>query len=234
MFQSDNLKNRHVYSIWFGSFAMSEIRKDCLLSILQNNGCANIHINYRSLAKWIHPDFPIHDIFPNLSPVHQSDYMRAYLLNVYGGGYTDIKRTNNDWSSFFEKLETCNAWGCGYSEISPEGVAPVGGSLELAMKKDYHKLIGFCAMIFKPQTPFTQEWMKRIHKLCDKKYDAAMQHPARHPLDQTGIQFPDGSLSNYPFAWTELGGNIFHPLVFATPERILQIDDIAPCFFNYR
>lgn len=227
-------KNRYVFSMWFGALQMSDDRSNCLASILQNNGCPNVHITYKTLIKWMHPDFPIHGIFPYLSPVHQSDYMRCYFMHVYGGGYTDIKKTVADWQPFFDALDQSDAWGCGYTEVSPHGVAAVGGELELAMKANYQRLIGFCSMIFKPQTPFTQHWLDAIHAIFNSKYELAKENPARHPLDRTGIQFADGTISSYPFQWTEIGGNIFHPLVYAYQDRLLHFNEIAPSFIQYR
>ncbi len=230
----NGFKNRFVFSMWFGAADMSSTRRDCLLSIIRNNGCPNVHITYKELIKWMHPDFPIHQIFLYLSPVHQSDYLRCYFLHVYGGGYTDIKKTSVDWQPAFEQLENSDAYGCGYTEISPQGVAPVGGEMELKMKSEYQKMIGYCSMIFKPRTPFTQKWMDRTHLLFNEKFEAAKNNPARHPLDRTGLMFTDGTVSTYPFRWTEIGGNIFHPLIYEHHDKIIHIDGIAPLFHGYR
>ena len=222
-----------VYSLWFGHSAMSPQRESALLSIFRVNNCANVHINTETFNSWIHPDLPLHPSFYYLSATHQSDYMRSYLMHVYGGGYTDIKNTVKNWRPYFDLLNSPNILGVGYTEIGPHGIAPVGGALELEMKKNYQNIIGFCAMIFKPQTAFTAEWHLSLNKILTEKYGLLKQNPARHPQDQLGAQFTDGTISAYPLKWTEIGGDIFHPLVYKYQAQILHAD-IAPSFVNYR
>ncbi len=231
---TNGVNEKIVFSMWFGKADMSSDRKNCLLSIVQNNQCHNEHITDDTLAYYLHPDYPLHPIFPYLSPVHQSDYLRCYMMHIYGGGYTDIKKTSHDWRGLFNKMSHSDMWVCGYTEIAPHGVAPVGGVLESEMKQNYQKLIGFCSFICKPNTPFTKAWLDGIHKVFDEKYEDAKTNPARHPLDRTGIKFGDNDISKYPLAWTEIGGNVFHPLVYQYQDKILHAVEIMPSFKEYR
>lgn len=222
-----------IYSAWMGPGPMSTNRSIALLSIITNTGCLHGHVNFLNLNNWIHPDYPIHPAFQYLSAVHQCDYLRCYLLHVYGGGYADIKNTSIDWSEYFDLLNQSDAFGLGYTEIGPHGVACVGGDLEVEMKENYQKIIGVCAMIFKPQTEFTTEWFGILNSLLDSKKDSLQQNPARHPQDRHGAEFTDGTVSSYPLAWTEVGGNIFHPLAYKFNKKILHAP-ISPSFSNYR
>lgn len=43
-----------------------------------------------------------------------------------------------------------------------------------------------------------------------------------------------GDNAGYPFRWTYLLGEIFHPLVYLLEDRILVDDSIRPEFVNYR
>jgi hypothetical protein len=225
--------NKIIYTGWMGPGSMSINRESALHSIYRNTCCPTALLTPENLGHWIRPEFPIHAAFPYLSAVHQCDYLRCYVLHVYGGGYTDIKHTEKNWSPFFDRLYTSDAFGIGYTEIGEQGIAKVGGNLEKEMKQNYEKIIGVCAMIFKPQTEFTHEWFTKLHDLLDKRLEILKSNPARHPQDRIGAEFTDGSISQYPFAWTEVGGDIFHPLAYKYHANILH-DDIAPSFSNYR
>jgi hypothetical protein len=227
------MKNPMIFSAWMGPGEMTANRESALLSLFRHTGCANAHVTRETVKDWIDPLFPIHPVFPYLSAVHQCDYLRCYLLHVHGGGYTDIKLTSKNWRPFFDMVEASPAYGAGYPEVGAHGVARVGGALEQEMQANYHKLVGVCALIFRPQTKFTSEWFALLNQLLDSKATAVIQNPARHPQDRLGAQFTDGSISAYPFAWTEVGGDIFHPLAFKHSEHIIQCD-MAPSFENYR
>lgn len=215
-----------------GPGLMSENRQAALLTLIRNSGCANAHITKETLQSWFHPAFPPHQTFRFLSAVHQCDYLRCYLMHVYGGGYADVKPTKTNWRPFFSELQESDHFGIGYTEVGPEGVARVGGALELSMQQNYQRLIGLCAMIFKPQTDFTERWYKTMHSLLDEKAEELASNPARHPQDHFGARFSDGYISRYPLKWTGVGGDIFHPLVFEFSGKILH-GEFAPQFSNY-
>lgn len=229
----NGFNNRYIFSGWMGPGEMSEAREKALLSLIRNTGCPNIHLTVNTLVSWRHPAFPFHPAFPYLSAVHQCDYLRCYSMHVYGGGYADVKHTIKNWNPFFNALATSNAFGAGYTEVGPQGVARVGGQLEEDMKANFNKIVGVCAIIFRPQTEFTTEWFARLNKLLDDRYETLKKNPAKHPQDRFGAQFTDGSTSEYPFAWTEVGGDIFHPLAYQYHEQIIQLD-MAPSFQGYR
>jgi hypothetical protein len=154
-------------------------------------------------------------------------------MHVYGGGYADVKHTTKNWRPFFDAVQESATFGIGYTEVGAHGVARVGGALEAEMQANYSKLIGLCAMIFKRQTIFTKEWYQILLQLLDRNLDLLTKNPARHPQDRYGASFTDGSVSTYPLAWTAVGGDIFHPLVYKYSDDI-QHGDIAPSFENYR
>ena len=212
---------------------MSVNRLNALLSITMNSGCSVHLITKNTISRWELPSEPFHPAFQYLSETHKSDYLRAYLMYHYGGGYTDIKPTIKDWSEAFKKLRKSRLYGLGYPEIGPHGVAPVGGEQEKILKENYIKLIGLCAFIFRPKTEFTLEWISKTHQLLDEKMPQLIENPAKHPQDQLGIRFQSGEISKYPLKWTELLGNIFHPIAYKYASMLLQ-EEIAPIFKNYR
>ena len=222
-----------VFSCWMGPGDMSEPRTKALLSMIENLGVPHAHLNRQTLANWIIPEFPIHPAFFYLSAVHQCDYLRCYLMHVYGGGYADIKPTQKNWFQYFVQLKNSDKFGVGYTEVGPQGVAEVGGELEAEMKLNFRELVGVCAIIFKPRSQFTYEWFDLLHDLLNRNYYSLVENPAKHPQDRFGAEFSDGSISKYPLAWTAVGGDIFHPLVYKYRGKFIHAD-IAPSFSNYR
>lgn len=231
----DDLKplNRVIFSCWTGANRMSSQRRSAFESLRRNSGIENVHITRATLARWIDPSLPLHSLFCNLSAVHQSDYLRCYLLHLHGGGYSDIKPTQKCWVPFFDALESSVCLGAGYTEIGPQGVAPVGGELEETLKANFDKLIGCCAMLFRPGSTFTTRWFQRLTEVMDSKAAELSRYPARHPFDRRGVRYANGKISKYPIKWTELMGDIFHPLVYEYRHRLLQLE-MAPLFKSYK
>jgi hypothetical protein len=222
-----------LYSAWMGPGPMSPQRQKALISIVSHCAVPFHFVSYQNINSWQHCDFPLHPAFKFLSAVHQCDYLRCYLLHLYGGGYTDIKPTTHNWNRFFELHALSNKIGAGYTEISSQSVANVGGSIEIEMKSNYQQLIGVCSLIMTPFSQFTQEWFTSVNNLLDRNLEALQLNPARHPQDQFGIQFENGEISKYPLKWTELGGDIFHQLVYKYHDQFLHLN-MAPSFFDYR
>lgn len=71
------------------------------------------------------PEAPLHKAFQYLSPVHKSDYLRAYFMHFYGGGYADIKHIHFNWFAYFEKLYNGpqDKYAIGYHEIFSYDIA---------------------------------------------------------------------------------------------------------------
>lgn len=132
-------------------------------------------------------------------------------MHFYGGGYSDIKRTNGSWVKCFEDLRAGDAWVCGYREMR-DGVAYIPG---MDIRGKWHDLIGNCAYICKAQTPLTTDWYNEMIALLDRKLDALKAHPARHPRDKK----EEGH--GYPIEWNEMLGRIFHKICYKHKEKLL-------------
>lgn len=226
-------KNKTIFCAWTGKNPMSANRRDALYSIFVNTGCPVVFVDHRSLKNWIKENNSFHPAYEFLSETHKADYLRVYLMHYYGGGYTDIKHTNKNWNSIFDEFYDSDKLCAGYTEIGPNGVAPVGGDLEAILRDNYTYLIGLCAFMFKARTPITREWIDRTHDLLDKKFNELSENPSSHAQDMFGAQLPNGNISKYPLKWTELLGDIFHPLVFNRRHDVLHLD-VAPSFSSYR
>jgi hypothetical protein len=228
----DARENRTLFCLWTGDEQMSDDRLRALWTIFRTTGCAVAFLNRDTLGDWVKPEHPLHPAWPYLSATHKADYLRCYLMHHYGGGYTDIKTTSQSWGTFFDQLAQSDKLALGYQELA-HGVAPVEGPLGDELRRSYADLIGLCAFIFRRGTPLTAAWLARTEALLDRKLPELRRHPAIHPLDRAGILLPDGTPSPYPLKWTELLGDIFHPLVHEFRGQILQAP-IQPSFIRYR
>ena len=231
--QVDGLYGNVVFCSWAGTNPMSPQRAECLLSIYANTLCPVMFLSASNMHHWEVEGSPFHEGFQFLSATQKADYIRCYMMHHFGGGHTDVKRTSKSWKPFFQLVrDSPYHYGLGYTEIGPQGVAPVGDPLESEMRQNYSKLIGNCAYIFKKKTEFTYEWFLQTHAMLDLNLEALRENPARHPQDHLDVTLPDGSVSKYPLPWLAFC-NIFHVLAYELRSRILHAD-IAPSFQDYR
>jgi len=214
-----------IFSFWTGNNEMSSQRKTAFALLKKNAGVEVVLITPENLNDYILPKYPLHPGFEHLSLVHRSDYLRCYFMHHYGGGYSDIKGTNNNWSQLFNLLSAKeDKWIVGYREIGERGVAPVPGALGLELKKYWHILIGNGAYIFKPSTPFTHEWYIELHNRLDGYLNSLQHNPGNVMGDNPG----------YPIPWTGILGDIFHPLCLKYFKRLIYSSRIKPILKGYR
>lgn len=216
-----------LYCFWTGSNPMSENRKKCLSS-LSKSGLEVCLITPSNLGEYL--KVKLHDGYKYLSETHKADYLRTYFMNFYGGGYSDIKYINNSWKDC-EKILTNNdnIWGIGYEEIGPGGVAEIPDNTELnsILHKEWYKLIGAGAYMFKPNTPLTKEWYGNMMSLMDKIYPQLVKYPSKSPQQLYTKEYP------YPLRWAQLLGEIFHPIVHKYFSHTLNILP-RPSFEDYK
>ena len=207
-----NWLNDHIIiGLWTGTNEMSESRRWHFEMLKQQCGCQFLLITADNLDQYLHPDHPLHPAYPYLSETHKSDYLRAYFMHFFGGGYCDIKMTRGDWNSHFEELiHSDDKWICGYQIIDRNHIACD------SVRDQYLSLIGVGAMICKPQTPITTQWYNSMVTLLDEKLEELKQNPSSFPQDRKDIG------SSYPLYWNEICGRIFHYVVS------LYIDNLLP------
>ncbi len=233
MNSSNDVLPRQIFCCWTGVNPMSVNRLNALISIVSHTHMPVAFLNAESYRQWELPNHRFHPGFEYLSATHKADYLRCYLMHHHGGGYTDLKLTYKAWPAIFDRLQASSAMGAGYTEVSPGGVAPVPGAMGQTLRENYQQLIGLCAFVFKKNTQFTAEWLGQTNDLLSTKFNELKDNPARHPQDILGFTLSPDEISRYPFGWTELLGNIFHPLVFHYRDQFLH-EDLAPIFRGYR
>lgn len=208
---------RVLYVCWTGDNPMSKVRRSCVRSLESTAGVAVVLVTPENVNEFAPSRHPAYDY---LSATHRADYLRAHLMHHRGGGYIDVKRTTGSWSSAFDDLESSKAWVNGYREERPEDVAQVGGEFGRMLQRRYHDLLGCGSMICKPETPFTTKWLDGVEAELDALLLSLIEHPAVDPADHFGT-FLDSGPSPYPVSWTQLLGNIYHPLCLEHVDRLL-------------
>lgn len=211
-----------IFIFWTDRNVLTENRKNSIENIKAKTGVSVILITVDNLSDWILKDYPIHPAYEFLSSVHKADYLRCYFMHHYGGGYSDIKLQTDSWVNSFKKLNNSGYSVClGYQEVNG-GVANIKNrKLYEEMNNEYHKLIGNGAYIFKPRNFFTLEWYNQLHEILNNKYEELKLNPASNTRDHKGFFLGD-RYSNYPLEWTEILGNIFHPLCYKYNCFVLQ------------
>jgi hypothetical protein len=213
--------NKNLFCFWTGDNLMPSNRI-VALKTLTNTELNIVYLNKNNLQNWIKNDCPLHKSYENLSAVHRADYLRVYFMHNYGGGYCDIKNINNSWLQAYNELNNNKEkFAVGYPEIGWKGVSRVGGFEYLNLLLNCDKLIGNCAYIFKPKTEFTTEWLDKTNELLDSLSSELIKFPASVPEDFKGKKI-DGTVSKYPLKWSQLLGDIFHPLCYKYRNKILK------------
>ena len=208
---------KNLYCFWTGHNEMSEHRRKCF-ETLKNSGFTVLLITEQNLSKFILPYAPIHPAYKYLSETHKADYLRVYFMHFYGGGYADIKNTSKSWIAAWNDINSnLSVYGNGYSEGGRYAIANVPDKqLNTILHDNWKLLIGNCCYIFRARTRFTSEWYTATIKVLDAKLEQLKRYPARKPQERYSNSYP------YPLMWTELLGQIFHPLCYKYRNRILH------------
>lgn len=230
----DGIEEKIIWSIWFGGIDnMSNDRKECLESIKQKNKnfilVDESNLNY--FCKKLNKSFDY------LSLTHKSDYIRCYLMNEFGGCYTDIKKTDFSYDDTFSVLNSVKNYGyigCGYRENSSNDIAL---TKEAQINKNrYYDFIGTSAFMFLKNTKFTNTWFDKVENILNLNEDNLKNFPGSyHPRATINGAHQDNTIEKkgYPFEWTEILGHIYHPLVYENKNKIIKILP-RPRTENYR
>ncbi|WP_426480012.1 capsular polysaccharide synthesis protein [Chryseobacterium sp. CBSDS_008] len=215
-----------IYCFWTGYNEMPQNRQRALESIYKKSAVRVKCITADMLDNYILPMYPLHKAYPYLSLVHKSDYLRSYFMYHYGGGYCDIKHINNSWKKSFHRLnKSNNHWIIGYRELGKRGVGNCSDkNFETHMKKHFFLLIGNGGYIFKKNTPFAKEWLEKVHDILDQQYDNLKMNPGNIM----------GNNNGYPLKWSQILGDVFHPLCLKYTAKLMYSKHLMPSFEDYR
>lgn len=212
------IENR-IFCFWTGTNQITERRLYGLEQIKINTECKVEFITPENILSWQLADYPFHPAYEFLSAVHKADYLRCYFMHHYGGGYCDIKPVYDSWRTAFELINNNKElWVVGCQESKPGDIANVDDKiLYNNMQKRYKDMVCTCAFICRPNTIFTTQWINSVNVILDSKYELLKKYlsPSPRAMHQED--------HNYALNWTEILGNIFHPLCYKYLNRISNI-----------
>jgi hypothetical protein len=214
----DGLQSRTIFCFWTGDNPMSEARTASLKQMAEITGCTVQLITKDNLKDWEVEEDPIHLAYEFLSAVHRADYLRAYFMCHYGGGYSDVKKPTGSWKKAFDVLTRYETlWVVGYPEADEGCIACIDDKgLYKKMQSVYWRMVGNGSYVCRKGSPLVNEWLTQVHTLLDEKLPMLHAYPAPHPRAHSQED------PRYALQWTELCGHIFHPLVYT------YIDHVAP------
>jgi hypothetical protein len=157
-------KQNKVYLFWPNDEPFPKERTFAFDDLIQNVGGEIVFVTFKNIDKYILQEYPLHNAYKYLSSAHKSDYLGAYFMHHFGGGYSDILKTSGSWMPCHSQLATSDKWICGYKE---------------------NTTIGKSAFICKSKTPFTSEWLQSLNSMLDSKLDSFKNtYPVQFEFDQ--------------------------------------------------
>ncbi len=222
-----------IFGFWTGDNPMNANRERGWASF-GVTGLEPTLITPATLERWVEPGRPLHPAYEFLSPVHRSDYLRAYFMHIHGGGYADIKPQTGSW---LEPVKRVNSnrflWGAGYREVRGGSVwlekAPILGrhhilghcvprvaasAATLVMRAARPLLMGNCAYAFKPGSPLTRAWLYEVERRLTVLLPTLRQSPADN------VRARLGDANGYPIAWSAIHGDVLQPLALRHWARL--------------
>lgn len=229
-----------IYCFWTGDNELTENRKRSLEALKSKIKYPVCLVTKDNLQDYILPDYPLHPAYEYLSFVHRSDYLRAYFMHHYGGGYADVKTPLNDWNGIFKHLENPYVWLIGFSE--PYGLAVATPKFKInpsdykALSFDmikYFRYISWAgSFVCRPYTNFTYEWMYRLHQILDQESEQLKNNPGKiHGWEDERYTFY-GHVGSA--GYTAILAQIFHPLCLKYHKHIKFDERILLSFKDYR
>lgn len=214
-----------IYTIWLGP-PMSARRRDSLDGLRQANPSLDVRlITEDDLDQYLLPEHPLHPTFPHMSVVHQSDYIRLYLMHFHGGGYSDLKPARRSWQPSFDRMSDPQILVTAYREVSTAYVGAAPRQLGVDLRRHYRQLAGPSAFIMRPRSVFTASFYREFLRRLDY-YDPAFRlSPVSDPYELP---------ASYPLWWGELMGDILHALSLRYHDRVFFDEDIRPILHDYR
>lgn len=216
---------RRVFTIWAGDNELTPNRRRSLEAMRETIGVPVVLITPDTMLDWVVDGHPLHPALEHLSLVHRSDYLRAYLLHHHGGGYLDLKTPTVSWNPAFERFAADpSAWIASYPEARAQDPARLPGQLGRDIALNFPRLAGSGAILARPHSPFTAEWLRELHRRLDYLAPQLAEFPG-------GVR---GEVVGYPVSWTDLMGKIYHPLQLKHLAHIRQDASLLPQLTDYQ
>lgn len=201
-----------LFAAWMGDNDLTPARRTALESLQEANpDLPLVLVTQDDLDDYIVDGAPLHPAFRDLSAMHRSDYIRAYLMHHHGGAYVDLKIMRQPWSPVFDRLNsTPDVWAAGPPEVNSWNASPAKGPLGKEQKRNFPRMAFQAAFAFKPGSSWTSEWLAEVDRRMDYFQRLLADHPAVDPYGHRG---------GYPVPWSSLMGQVFSPLALKYAHR---------------
>jgi hypothetical protein len=205
-----------IWTFWTGNNPLTENRKSSLENLKRVTKAEVILVTPENLTKYIKADSPLHAAYEYLSLVHRSDYLRAYFMFHYGGGYSDVKESLGSWKRGFWIMESNpDIWMVGTREKKPDHIGyQEDEELYKTLKHNYKSLPENGAYIGRAGSPIFKDFLDKVHHILDKHLETLKS------LENCPIRARAGDGSGYPLRWTEIGGSIVHEVAYKYKKHI--------------
>lgn len=207
-----------VFVCWFGT-TISNVRLRALNSLLTNLKVPYILITDENLELYAKN---LHFTWDSLAVNHKSDYLRAYLMHNYGGGYHDVKFRHDDWIGQWSAFEDDNVWIKSRREKYPHWIGyDIDHSETKWIQQRFHELgtMGWC--ICRPKTDYTANLLAKIEHKLNLHSEKLKSHPAKNQTTYYSNNPFKKVTGNYPLRWLELMGEHFHLLMYKFRDHMV-------------
>jgi hypothetical protein len=217
--------SRRVYCFWTGPNELTSARLESLEAMRAGIGVPVLLVTPDNLDEIVVAEHPLHSAYEALSYVHRSDYLRAYVMHHHGGGYSDIKVPQTDWTQFFDAMDADpSIWETGYPENGSLWIAKQTGNLGRELRRRHHMLPGGGAFVMRPHTQLSTEWLAEVERRIGYYADSLTQHPG-------GVKGDDPL---YPISWNRLLAQVHHPLALKHHAHVRVTSLLTPGLSDYR
>lgn len=206
-----------IWCAWTGDNPLSDNRKRGLESIHQKNPDADIVlVTPENLEGYLVPEAPLHPIYPFLSLVHRSDYLRGYLVHHHGGAWADLKVQQGSLSGAIVELNADpGLWVVGAPIPGLPRAIPGESILERDCRHNYRLLVHGAAFAARGGTPLTTQWQAEVRRRADRYLEEAR----RHPGGVWGLR-PNVADTQYPIPWNALQAFVFEPVCLKYHDHV--------------
>lgn len=205
-----------LWCVWAGPNPLPTPRKRALEALRANNPTLDVVlVTPDNLSDYLVPGEPLHQAYEDLSYVHRSDYLRAYLMHHHGGAYSDIKDLPLDWSGLIDRANRdSSVWACGPHEPTSANLDAALGNLGKDQRTHFRRVLFQAAFAFRPRSPWTAAWLREVERRLSYFQDLLRGHPAEQPF---------GLNEDYPVPWYCLNAQAFSPLALRYHRHALLV-----------
>lgn len=216
-----------LWCFWTGGNPMTGNRRRSMEAMRTVNADLDVRlVTAESLGQWVVSERPLHPAFEHLSAVHQSDYLRAYMLHHYGGAYMDIKPPVCGLSPLIELLRgNPDLWLAGPRDIDEDLVGNLHGRIGRDTRRNHARIVSIGCCAARPRTAFTAAWLAEVERRVSYHADDLDRFPAVDPY---------GTRGGYVPTWIGLGADIYQPLQLKHLDRVAVVDGVHPMMRDYR